>query len=126
MTTFQKGFALAAVQCALVLSLAGKLVYDRAVYPRIWVKATRRDPELPIRGRYLALQLTPAPGDPNFNRLNHQPVVFFMPETATEMERAGRRTVDVWAEVTIPRSGPPRPIRLGILQSGQIRPLDLK
>lgn len=122
MKTLHKGLIVGALQCALVLSITAKLEYDRAVYPRVWVKAVRRDPELPIRGRYLALRLEPAPNSPYYSRLNEQQVVFFVPEQLTRIEQLN---ADVQAEVTIPRAGPPRPIRLGVLQAGQIVPAEI-
>jgi hypothetical protein len=63
MTGIYKGLVLAALQVAVVLSLAGKLLYDRETCPRVWVQCRGYDPELPIRGRYLAQQLVmPAEG----------------------------------------------------------------
>jgi hypothetical protein len=113
----RKGIILAALQCALVLSLTGKLLYDRATRPHVWVKTMRYDPNLPIRGRYLSLMLAPHAGDAYFDRTNNQQVVFFVPEHSVEFNG------EVWAEVTIPRQGPPRPIRLGIRKDGQIQPV---
>lgn len=57
MNATQKGLLLAAIQILLVLSLGAKLLYDRQTRPRVWVKAESYDPELPIRGRYLAERL---------------------------------------------------------------------
>jgi len=57
MTQRSRGLVLLAVQVALVLSIAGKYVYERKVYPRVWVRTVQVDPELPFRGRYLALRL---------------------------------------------------------------------
>lgn len=58
-----KGLLLCVVQLLIVLSLAGGLLYDRATRPRVWVLAQGYDPELPIRGRYLAERLRmPAEG----------------------------------------------------------------
>lgn len=51
----KRPLALLAIQLAIVLSLWGKLQYDRAVRPRFWVQAAPVDPDLPIRGRYMAL-----------------------------------------------------------------------
>jgi hypothetical protein len=48
---------LLAVQLLLVLSIAGKYLYERETRPRIWVRATQYDPSLPLRGRYLELQI---------------------------------------------------------------------
>lgn len=57
MTNWHKGLLLGAIQIAAVLSLGGKLLYDRMTYPRVWVQSQVYDPELPIRGRYLSQQL---------------------------------------------------------------------
>lgn len=121
----RKGLILAALQCAIVLSLAGKLLYDRATCPRVWVKTVPWDPSLPIRGRYLALRLSSQPGDPHFVETNEQRVLFFVPEHPTELEpqRLDEKGPEIWAEVTIPRKGPPRPIRLGTKKDGQIVPV---
>jgi len=54
------------------------------------------------------------------------PVAFFIPEHAADPSRrpAGEQ---LWVEVTIPRKGPPRPIRLGVKkEGGQIEPLDIE
>ena len=54
-----------------------------------------------------------------------QPVAFFIPEhVADPSMRPGGE--ELWAEVTIPRKGPPRPIRLGVMKGGQLSPLELK
>jgi hypothetical protein len=52
-----KGLIIAALHVALVLSLGGKLLYDRATRPRVWAETRPYDPSLPIRGRYLSMQL---------------------------------------------------------------------
>ena len=49
--------ALLVVQLALVLSVAGKYLYERKTRPRVWVRTAQFDPNAPLRGRYLALQL---------------------------------------------------------------------
>jgi hypothetical protein len=48
---------LLAVQLLLVLSVAGKYLYERKVCPQVWARATQVDPNQPLRGRYLAMQL---------------------------------------------------------------------
>jgi hypothetical protein len=53
----KRALILLVVQLALVLSIAGKYVYERKTRPRIWVRTTQFDPDQPLRGRYLALQL---------------------------------------------------------------------
>lgn len=63
MSGFAKGLSLAAIQIAIVLSLGGKLLYERATRPRVWVQAQGYDPEFVIRGRYVAERLRfPAEG----------------------------------------------------------------
>jgi hypothetical protein len=46
------------IQLALVSSVAAKYLYQRWTCPRVWTRAAAIDPSLPMRGRYLALQLT--------------------------------------------------------------------
>ncbi|MES2223140.1 MAG: hypothetical protein V4587_19485 [Acidobacteriota bacterium] len=53
----QAAWLLLAIQLVLVLSVAGKYLYERKVCPRVWVRAGEYDPNLPLRGRYLGLQL---------------------------------------------------------------------
>ena len=57
MKTIRPGLILVFVQLVLVLSVAGKYLYERQTRPRVWTRATQFDPNLPLRGRYLALQL---------------------------------------------------------------------
>ena len=127
MTLTRKGLILAVFQCLLVLSLSGKLLYDRSACPRVWVKTARWDPNLPIRGRYLALQLVPERGAQWYPETYGQMVLFFVPEHTLPFEtaRIGRDAPELWAEVTIPRKGPPRPIRLAIKKAGQLEPLQI-
>jgi len=50
--------ALLIFQFLLVSSIAAKYLYQRWTCPRVWARAAAFDPELPMRGRYLSLQLT--------------------------------------------------------------------
>ena len=52
-----KGILIALLHVGLAASLGGKLLYDRASQPRGWAQAAPYDPSLPIRGRYVSLQL---------------------------------------------------------------------
>jgi hypothetical protein len=54
-----------------------------------------------------------------------EPIAFFIPEHVPDPSRrpAGE---ELWAEVTIPTSGPPRPIRLGVMKDGRLTPLELR
>ena len=58
MTGVRKGLLLGAIQIAIVLSLGGKLLFDRMTRPRVWVLTQVYDPDLPIRGRYLSERLS--------------------------------------------------------------------
>lgn len=49
--------ALLLIQLALVSTVAAKYEYQRWRCPRVWTRASGYDPQLPLRGRYLALQL---------------------------------------------------------------------
>jgi hypothetical protein len=49
--------ALLAIQLALVSSIAAKYLYQRWSCPRVWTRTLVYDPSLPMRGRYLSLQL---------------------------------------------------------------------
>jgi hypothetical protein len=57
MTRIRAALLLLLVQLALVSSVAAKYLYERKTCPRVWSRATQYDPNLPLRGRYLALQL---------------------------------------------------------------------
>ncbi len=50
--------ALLLVQLGLVGSVAATYLVQRWTNPRVWVRAAAFDPQLPMRGRYLSLQLT--------------------------------------------------------------------
>lgn len=168
MNTRNRAIALVVIQCLLVSSIAAKYVYERATRPRVWVRAAQYDPELPMRGRYLALspevdvcRLTPQ-HENNFregwyrsyrvqlsardgklvaedagNRLprgdypmatasNRNPceraqlspgIDYFVPENAPSPFplKPGQ---ELWLEVTVPPSGPPRAIQLALSESG--------
>jgi hypothetical protein len=172
MKTWVKGLVIAVVHVGLVASLGAKLLYDRTTRPRVWALAAPYDPSLPIRGRYVSLQLVveprgigetkPSPGQqppqsvilraeagrlvaeakpleggfdpsslhvlfvPRQDRelaVLDKPVAFFIPEHISDPSRrpAGE---ELWVEVTIPKKGPPRPIRLGVKRGdGPIVPL---
>jgi hypothetical protein len=53
-----------------------------------------------------------------------EPVAFFIPEHIPDpsVRPPGE---ELWAEVTVPRHGPPRPIRLGVWKDGTLTPLEM-
>src|SRR5512146_973082 len=71
MTAMKKGLLVAVIHVLLVTSLGAKLLIDRATRPRVWVQSVSYDPNLPIRGRYVALRArlqtdVPPPTDNNY------------------------------------------------------------
>jgi hypothetical protein len=53
------------------------------------------------------------------------PVAFFIPEHIPDpsVRPTGE---ELWAEVTVPRRGPPRPIRLAVRRDGALKPLQIR
>ena len=52
-----RAIVIAAVHVLLISSLGAKLLYDRRTCPQAWFKTRQYDPNLPIRGRYMSLQV---------------------------------------------------------------------
>jgi hypothetical protein len=52
------------------------------------------------------------------------PLAYFIPEHVPDPSIRGAGE-ELWVEVTLPKSGAPRPIRLGVRRDGVITPLDL-
>lgn len=110
-----RGLLLAGLHLALVAALGGKLLLDRAVRPRVWLKAGPVDPDAPIRGRYVRLRVEQPPGVA-------RTLACFIPEGVPDpsLRPPGE---ELWVEVTLPRRGPPRPIRLAVRKDGRLTPL---
>jgi hypothetical protein len=167
MRPLYKGLLIGVLHVVLVCTLGAKLLYDRAHRPRIWVKSAIYDPNLPIRGKYLALSIeVPAEGFTTHMSQTY-PNEYFSPyrcdlvlrgdqliavanergEFWTNIQRRDNNLVavingqtayflpehnpgpilhsrgeELWIEATIPRKGPPRPIRLGIKKDGVLTP----
>ena len=141
MTFSSKGLALAAVHVALVAGTSAKLLYDRAVLPRVWTEAAPFDPNHPFRGRYLQLAVAVdnpdnLQGGPVALRVEGErltvrrtdrvtsnllsigtrttlsrPVTFFVPQHVP-IQAHSEEGEQLCVEVTVPHRGPPRPIRL--------------
>lgn len=168
----------------LVLSVAAKFAWERHACPMVWTRAAQYNPDLPLRGRYLALTLTAdacglpsvaampgwqwgtqgdpprprkmrrwqahlfareghlglaaAPDDQSENALGaslgegfpcdaarlDEPIDFFVSEKAQLPPR--KPGEDLWVLVTVPPSGPPRPVKLAVSDGRTFRPLDLR
>jgi hypothetical protein len=168
------GLALFFIQLVLVLSIAGKYLYERQTRPRVWVRAAQFDPALPLRGRYLSLQLlVDACGLPREAGSKYPPfyrgprswqwnvslvaqngklvpmvapqsrqmlivnggrpcdratlspqAMLFIPDRA-EVPLPLKPGQDLWVEVTVPATGPPRPLQIAISSADGFRPLKL-
>jgi hypothetical protein len=184
---------LLAIQLAIVLSIAGKYLYERWTSPRVWTRTVAYDPALPMRGRHLSVQLivdgcqstlpsaeqAAMPRDMNglptgktYSIRAAQPVQFAarlkvdgdkllairIPEAENQ---AGGQMVsawpgsactdlrlsapedfyiaehaanpapvhagqELWVEVTVPPTGPPRPIQLALKDNGVWKPLAMQ
>lgn len=138
MTARRAGIAVAIAHVLLVGTLGLKLLADRTRLPRAWVRTLPFDPSLPIRGRYVRLRLeVPLAGAPGGARAGEYRQVRL--ETAGErlrgvLDDAGPHVSDpslrptgeeLWAEVTVPPRGPPRPIRLAVRRAGTPTPLEI-
>jgi hypothetical protein len=156
MTALTKGLILCGVQTAMVLSIGGKMLLDRATRPRIWVRAMPYDPNLPVRGRYVSLTVNAeargfsqgavydqAKYSVEDGKLVARPESIDGTGTMVSNGSAPVRVAyfipehvpdpsqrgadeELWVEVTVPRLGPPRPIQLGVKKNGVLTPLDLK
>ena len=112
MTALTKGVIVAAVHVAMVASLGAKLLIDRATRPRTWVHVRPVDPDSPLRGRYVRLRIAG----------RSEQLAFFIPEHVPDPSIRPEGE-ELWAEVTLPRKGPPRPIRLAVKKDGVLTPL---
>ena len=182
MTRRSRGVVLLVVQLVLVLSIAGKYVYERKVCPRVWVRTAQIDPDLPFRGRYLALRLAvdacglPHDEAASLARRGLSPIYAnewrwrvkpearegkliavlagddVRPESTEVLTQTGERcdraalmefadffigdhakgpfplkaNEELWVEVTVPPSGPPRPIQLAISSDAGFKPLVIR
>jgi hypothetical protein len=164
-STIRTGLIVALLHVCIVASLGAKLLVDRSTRPRVWVRAAPYDPNLPIRGRYVRLQIEADPAvdaaagesqfvpvalslkegrltaarDPESAKLHarfvyrrgalvavlNEPVAYFIPEHVPDpsVRKPGE---ELWVEVTLPRAGAPRPIRLGVKKDGVLTPVDLR
>jgi hypothetical protein len=55
----------------------------------------------------------------------NEPLAYFIPEHAVDPSRRPSGE-ELWVEVTIPRAGAPRPIRLGVKKDGVLTPLEVR
>jgi len=81
-----KGIIVGVLQCALVLSLTGKLFYDRATCPRVWVKTLPYDRICRSVAAIFHSSLAPDADASYFERTNRERVVFFVTERTTEAD----------------------------------------
>lgn len=96
----RRGFIVAAIHVAIVFAIAGKYAWDRDHLPRAWAKSASFDPNLPVRGRYVNLNVVvpavppPAPNSYYGARVLLSIVDGQLTATLTESTTEGR---SVWA-----------------------------
>ena len=54
-----------------------------------------------------------------------EPLMYFIPEHVKDPSRRAA-SEELWVEVTLPRLGAPRPIRLGVKKGGVLEALDVR
>lgn len=104
-------------------SLSGDRAVSRSLGVRLEAGEGRLRAVLDGEGGGRAVTLDSAGGAPRGVLV--EPVAFFIPEHIPDpsVRPAGE---ELWAEVTIPRRGPPRPIRLGVRKHGDLTPLEIR
>ena len=123
----QKALLVAGFQLALLFSMGGKMLFDRATCPRVWAQTRAVDPYSLLQGRYISLGLTGVAMEQDMSTHTTVPtstVEYFIPEHVLDPSLRNRGE-ELWVEVTIPRKGAPRPIRLGVRKDGVITPLGI-
>ena len=111
MSGWKKGVILGVVHLLMVASLGAKLVYDRATRPRAWARVVPYDPNLPIRGRYVSLQMEVlAPGLQSPDNPLHR-LLNFSPGLCVLMGKAAQRRhhEDIYHRLSSRRPCSPRP-----------------
>ena len=101
--------------------------------PRIWPQTAWGPVQLSAQnGRLVATPVMPLPGSGTMlagagNRgwSLQEPVAFFIPEQVPDPSGRGPGE-ELWVEVSVPRKGPPRPLRLGVMKDGVLSPLDVR
>lgn len=54
-----------------------------------------------------------------------EPLAYFVPDPVAGLPQR-QATEDLWIEVSVPKAGPPRPIRLGIRRGDRVEPLAVR
>jgi hypothetical protein len=174
MKGIRPGLILFFVQLVLVLSVAGKYLYERETRPRVWTRAAQFDPGFPLRGRYLALRpevdvcslpreaARPSPQyyrgplswqwnvslsardgklAPTVDPRSRETVTLMKGRPCDRAPLSGQEMLfipdraqlplplkpgqELWVEVTLPASGPPRPLQIALSSAEGFHPLKL-
>ncbi len=121
MSPIGRAMLLLAIQAALVLSIAGKYLYERMTCPRVWVRAAQYDPNAPLRGRYLATQLVVDGCELPRDEAHHTQ---FNPHVPGFWRRTVRLEVQGGKLVPVLASDTDRPEMTGVLTLWGDRPCD--
>ena len=57
MNAKRRGLLLAVVHVVMLTAVLGKYAYERETLPRVWAETQPYDPYMPLRGRYVSIQL---------------------------------------------------------------------
>jgi len=88
-------------------------------YP-VWARLVVKDGELHAVPDPNGLYLTPTRGGFAIGR----PLAFFLSDGVADPSRRAPGE-ELWAEVSVPKEGPPRPVRLAVKKNGVLAPLEL-
>jgi hypothetical protein len=99
--------------------------FGRNAWSRLSVVQGRLVADLTYKGAGGGSQSVQSVATPTGERwVLSQPMLFFLPETAVDPTRRAPGE-ELWAEVSVPEGGAPRPIRLGVRRGGgAIQPLE--
>jgi hypothetical protein len=146
---------IAALHSLIILVVWANYAWERETLPRAWVRTAPVDPYDPLRGRYVRLSLIPL-AEPGVSsgpvelyvqdgvlharsgacchnltgiapeRQLREHVSYFIPENIPDPSRI-EPGEQLWVEVSVPRRGSPRPLRLAVKSpSGQWRDISLQ
>ncbi len=111
------------------LPIRGRYVSLRVEVETTLEKGNMRAVELSVRDGKLIATATDTDGLwvnrlPNGRIVLVKRVAFFIPEQVADPSRRAPGE-ELWVEVSVPKKGPPRPLRLGVKRDGVLTPLAL-
>jgi len=114
-----RGFEMPAETVPGPFNPTGKLHYANLEFEAGQLVAVRA--ENPQKAEHISLRVI---NNELFADIN-EPVAYFIPEHVPDPARR-EQGEELWVEVTLPKKGPPRPLRLGVKKGEALTPLDLR